>query len=264
MEAVEGAAMFQATGDAYDGFMGRYARPLARVFAEIAEVAAGQSALDVGCGPGALTGVLVERLGPSGVTAIDPSAPFVAACAARHPGVTVRQGRAEELPFGDACFDRVLSQLVLHFVTDPERCAGEVRRVLRPGGVAAACVWDFAQGMQMLRLFWDAALELDPSAPDEARILRFGGEGEIAELLAAAGLVDIGESTLDVASTYADIDELWSGFLAGVGPAGAYCRGLDEAARAALRQGMVRRLGSPVGPFTLTATARCARGRAPG
>jgi hypothetical protein len=118
--------------------------------------------------------------------------------------------------------------------------------------------------MQMLRLFWDAALELDPSAPDEARILRFGGEGEIAEMLAAAGFRDIGESTLEVSSTYADVDELWSGFLAGIGPAGAYFRRLDEAARAALREGLVRRLGAPTGPFTLTATARCARGRSPG
>jgi SAM-dependent methyltransferase len=264
MESVEGAATFLATGAAYDTFMGRYSRPLARAFAEMAEVAPGQCVLDVGCGPGALTGVLVDRLGPGSVTAIDPSAPFVAACAARHPGATVRRGRAEEIPFGDAGFDRVLAQLVLHFVSDPDRCGGEFRRVLRPGGVAAACVWDFAQGMQMLRLFWDAALELDPAAPDQARTLRFGRQGEIAELLVAAGFGDVVESTLEVASTYADVDELWSGFLAGIGPAGAYCMRLDEAARAALREALVRRLGSPAGPFTLTATARCARGRSPG
>jgi SAM-dependent methyltransferase len=259
----EGARLFQASGQAYDGYMGRYSRPLAAAFADAAGVASGQSAVDVGCGPGALTGVLVERLGAAAVSAVDPSPPFVADCAARHPGVTVQIGRSEELPYGDGAFDRVLAQLVLHFVTDPPRAAAEFRRVLRPGGVAAACVWEFAKGMQMLSLFWAAALALDPEAPDEARTLRFGKQGEIAELLDGAGFADIEETTLEVASAYADFDELWSGYLAGIGPAGAYLVGLPEAHRAALRAELYRRVGEPGGGFTLTATARCATGRRP-
>jgi SAM-dependent methyltransferase len=227
-------------------------------------VTAGQAALDVGCGPGALTAVLVRRLGAGAVTATDPSPPFLAECAARHPGVTVRQGRAEAVPFDDAAFDRVLAQLVLHFVDDPERAAAEFRRLLRPGGLAAACVWDFAEGMQMLRLFWDAALELDPTAPDEARVLKFGREGEIAQLFAAAGFEDVRESTLDVTATYRDVDDLWSGFLAGVGPAGSYCVALPEERRTALREVLVRRLGAPSGGFSLTGRARCVTGRSPG
>jgi ubiquinone/menaquinone biosynthesis C-methylase UbiE len=136
MDAVEGARSFLATGRAYDDFMGRYSRQLAAPFADAAGVTAGQgqTALDVGCGPGALTAELVRRLGTAAVAATDPSPPFVAECAARHPGVDVRTGRAEALPFDSGAFDRVLAQLVLHFVGDAPQVAAEFRRVLRPGG----------------------------------------------------------------------------------------------------------------------------------
>jgi SAM-dependent methyltransferase len=262
--STDGVGTFLASGSDYDAFMGRYSGPLAGVFADAAGVLAGQRALDVGCGPGALTGVLAQRLGAAAVSACDPSPPFVAECAARHPGVTVRPGRAEALPFEDASVDRVLAQLVLHFVTDPEQAARELRRVLRPGGVAAACVWDFDAGMQMLRLFWDAALAIDPDAPDEARTMRFGHAGEIADLLTAAGFGEVTESTLGVRSTYSGFEELWAGFTAGIGPAGAFCTALPQPRRAALREELFARLGSPAEGFTLAATARSATGRAPG
>ncbi len=263
MESTEGARSFLASGDAYDSFMGRYSRPLAVVFADATGVAAGQSALDVGCGPGALTGVLVDRLGVGSVSAFDPSAPFVAECAVRHPGVDVRHGRAEAIPFEDDRFDCAMAQLVLHFVSDPMQAARELNRVLRPGGSVAACVWDFAEGMEMLRAFWDAALAVDPGALDEARTMRFGRQGEIAELLDVAGFGDVAETTLEVSSTYDDFDELWAGFLAGIGPAGAFCASLSEARRAAVREELFHRLDSPTGPFTLDAVARCGSGQAP-
>ncbi len=261
MEASRGAGSFHATGDAYDRFMGRYSRPLASAFADAAGVAGGQSVLDIGCGPGALTGVLVERLGAHAVAACDPSPSFVAECATRHPGVDVRLGSAETVPFGDASVDGALAQLVLHFVTDPARAAAEIWRVLRPGGTVAACVWDFAEGMEMLRLFWDAALAVDSDAPDEARALPFGAAGEIAEWLTTAGFDEVEDTTLAVSSTYADFDELWSGFLAGIGPAGSFCVGLPDAVRSELRGELFARLGSPSGAFTLNAMARSARGR---
>jgi SAM-dependent methyltransferase len=261
IEPAEGARSFLASGGAYDAYMGRYSRPQAVAFADAVGVTAGQSALDVGCGPGALTGVLVDRLGADSVSACDPSAPFVDACTARHPGVDVRLGRAEAIPFDDSRFDRAMAQLVLHFVSDPVQAARELRRVLRPGGVVGACVWDFAAGMEMLRAFWDAALTVDPQAPDEARSLRFGRQGEIAELLDSAGFLDVTETTLEVASTYEDFDELWSGFLLGIGPAGAFCVSLANQQRAAVREALFERVGSPVGPFTLRAVARCAIGR---
>ncbi|MDO8361927.1 MAG: class I SAM-dependent methyltransferase [Actinomycetota bacterium] len=262
-ESVEGARSFLTSGDAYDTFMGRYSRPLAAAFADAAGVSPGHRTLDVGCGPGALTGVLVSRVGAERVSAFDPSPPFVAECAARHPGVEVLLGRAEQIPFGEATFDSALAQLVLHFVTDPAQAAGEMRRVVRPGGVVAACVWDFDQGMEMLRHFWDSATAIQPDAPDEARTLRFGREGEIAELFEAAGFDGVGETTLQVSSTYASFDELWSGFLAGIGPAGSFCVALPDDQRENLRSDLFGRLGSPSGPFALAATARCASGTVP-
>ena len=264
MEFTEGAQSFLASGDAYDAFMGRYSRSLAVAFADTAGVAQGQSALDVGCGPGALTSVLADRLGAGAVSAFDPAPQFVADCAARHPGVDVRLGRAEAIPFDDDTFDCALAQLVLQFVTDPEHAAGEFRRVVRPGGIVAACGWDFVEGMQMLRHFWDAALTVRPDAPDEARTMRFGRQGEIAELLDTAGFDDVTETTLNVSSTYEGFDELWSGFLAGIGPAGSFCVSLPDEQRGAVRGELFNRLGSPGGPFSLAATARCAQARAPG
>ncbi|MFN0089279.1 MAG: class I SAM-dependent methyltransferase [Acidimicrobiales bacterium] len=263
MEPAEGARSFQTSGNAYDLFMGRYSGPLAGAFADAAGVAVGQVALDVGCGPGALTGELVERLGPGAVFACDPSPPFVAECIARHRGVDVRQARAEELPYEDGRFDGVFAQLVLHFVTDATQAAREMGRVARPGGLVAACVWDFADEMEMLRHFWDAALAADPDAPDEARALRFGGAGEIAALFAEAGFTAVRETPLHVTTTYSGFDELWSGFLGGIGPAGAYCVGLASDQQELVRQGLFARVGSPNGGFSLGATARYVSGRTP-
>lgn len=264
MEPTEGARTFQTSGASYDSFMGRYSRSLAAPFADAAGVTAGQRVLDVGCGPGALTTELVARLGTGGVCAVDPSPPFVADCSARHPGVEVRQGRAEALPFEDAVFDASMAQLVLHFTSDAPAAAAEMRRVVRAGGVVAACVWDFEHGMEMLRAYWDAALSVDPDAPDEARTLRFGRAGEIVELFAGAGLVDVVESTLSVSSSYAGFDELYAGFLAGIGPAGAHLTSLDDGRRAAVRAALFDRVGRPDGPIRMQALARCAVGRVPG
>ena len=224
MTSADGASTFRVAGSAYDRFMGRYSRPLAATFADAVGIAGGQRVLDVGCGPGALTEELVRRVGASGVSAVDPSEPFVEECALRNPGVDVRLGKAEELPFADGAFDAVVAQLVLHFVSDPAAAASELRRVLRPGGSAAACVWDFAGGMRMLRLFWDAALTVDPSAPDEATTLRFGRDGEIGTLFTEIGLHDVTSGALEVETTYAGFDDFWAGFLSGAGPGGLVLR----------------------------------------
>lgn len=263
MVAAEGAATFAVAGATYDAFMGRYSAELADRFADAAGVVPGQTALDVGCGPGGLTGVLVKRLGADAVSACEPSRRFLEACAARHPGVCLKEGRAESIPFDTDSVDHAMAQLVLHFVSEPARAAQEMARVVHPGGVVSACVWDFHEGMQMLRGFWDAALAIDPDAPDEATTLRFGRPGEIAELFATVGVDDLVESTLQVTSTYGSFDELWDGFLAGVGPAGAYCVARTDRDRRRIRAELYDRLGSPAGSFTLSAGARCAVGRVP-
>jgi SAM-dependent methyltransferase len=261
VEAAEGARTFQAGGAAYDSFMGRYSGPLATVFADAAGVAAPQTAVDVGCGPGALTGELVRRLGAEAVAAVDPTGPFVEACRTRNPGVDVRLGRAEELPLEDGRFDATLAQLVLHFVTDPAAAAREMRRVTRPGGVVGACVWD-ADGMTMLRVFREAVRATNAEAPIGSDPRAFGREGEIADLFRSAGLEDVRDGALDVETTYADFDEFWNPFLTGIGPAGDYVASLDADRQASFREVLRTRVGSPAGPFTLTARAWYATGRA--
>ncbi|HUF97118.1 MAG TPA: methyltransferase domain-containing protein [Ilumatobacter sp.] len=263
MDDVEGARTFGVAGATYDSFMGRYSRALGTLFADAAGVRRGHTAVDVGCGPGALTAALVNRLGADAVAACDPSPQFVTECAARHPGVQVELGRAESIPFETGGYDHAMAQLVLHFVSDPELAASEMIRVVRPGGWVSACVWDFAGGMEMLRCFWDAALEIDPGAPDEAGTMRFGRSGEISQLFESARMAEVVESTLQVSSSYADFDELWNGYLAGVGPAGAYCVALPADDRQRLRTALFRRLGEPTGSLELGAIARFAVGRVP-
>ncbi|WP_323792725.1 class I SAM-dependent methyltransferase [Nocardioides sp.] len=239
--------------------MGRYSRQLAPLFADWSGVVAGQEVLDVGCGPGALTEVLIARLGLGAVVACDPSESFVADCRARFPGLDVRTAAAEDLPVSDGSCDVVLAQLVLHFVSDPARAAAEFRRVLRPGGTAAACSWDLVEGMAMLRHFWDAAISLDPAAPAEAT-LKLGGPGELPDLFAAAGFVDVSETTFTVTATYTSYDELWSGFLEGIGPAGAYAVRQSPERQEALREALFVEVGSPAGSFELEAVARAGLG----
>jgi len=157
-----GAETFRASADAYDRLVGRYGTQLASALIDFAGLQPGMRALDVGCGPGALTAALAGRLGTASVGATDPSEPFVEACRARLPGIDVVVGAAEALPLGDGTFDATLSQLVVNFMSDAEAGVREMGRVTRPGGVVASCVWDYAGEMTLLRAFWDAAREVDP------------------------------------------------------------------------------------------------------
>ena len=251
---------FVVAADAYDRFMGRYSRELAPRLIEFAEIEPGMSVLDVGCGPGALTERLADWVGPQSVSAADPSEPFVAACAERVPGADVRQAPAEQLPWADGAFDATLAQLVVNFLPDPHAGVAEMRRVVRPGGVVVACTWDYGEGMQMLRLFWDAARTLVPHAPDEGRTMRFRSSDELEELWRGAGFGDVETGPLIVETTYADFDELWQPMTLGVGPAGSFCASLEPGQREALRDELFVRVGSPVEPFTLSARAWSVRG----
>lgn len=251
--------MFTVAAEAYDRFMGRYSTPLAPLLADLAGVAAGQRVLDVGCGPGALTAELVRRVGPESVSAVDPSEPFVAAARERHPGVAVRLGPAERLPFEDGEFDASLAQLVVHFMSDPVAGLREMARVTRPGGVVAACVWDHAHGGGPLSRFWELVRELDPDVVDESE-LAGARQGHLAELFAEAGLGQVEETSLSVAVDYADFDEWWEPMTQGVGPAGVYVAGLEPERRTALRD--LCREALPAGALTVAARAWAARGLA--
>lgn len=249
---------FNVPADAYARFMGRYADPLAVQFVELADVRRGQRVLDVGCGPGALTAALVERLGAAAVVAIDPSAPFVAAVEARFPDVDVRSGSAERLPFADQSFHLVLAQLVVHFMTDPVLGLREMARVTGPGGTVAACVWDHAGGTGPLATFWQAVRDIDPGAHDESD-LAGAREGHLAELCAAAGLSHVESAKLSVRVPFATFDKWWEPYTLGVGPAGAYVARLDEDGRDELRTRCAQRL--PPAPFVVDASAWAVRAR---
>lgn len=248
---------FEVAASAYDQFMGRYSSRLSAQMADLAEVRVGQRVLDVGCGPGALTTELVRRTGSDRVAAVDPSTSFVEAVRDRLPGVDVRLGNAEELPFGDGVFDAALAQLVVHFMTDPVRGIGEMARVVRPSGVVAACVWDHAGGMGPLGLFWQTARSLDPSAIDESD-LPGAREGHLASLFREAGLVDVESTVLAADLDHPSFESWWEPFEGGVGPAGAYVAGLPRERRVELRERC--RAALPAGPFTIAARAWAARG----
>jgi SAM-dependent methyltransferase len=253
------ATMFEVAADAYDQFMGRYSTLLAPQLADLAGVADGQRAIDVGCGPGALTAELVRRLGADHVAAVDPSASFVQATRQRYPGVDVREAPAETLPFTDGAFDAALAQLVVHFMADPVGGLREMRRVTKPGGVVAACVWDHAGGKGPLGLFWDAARAMDPSVVDESDLAGVR-EGHLAMLFDAAGLRDVHSSTVVAHVEHPSFEAWWEPYTRGVGPAGAYVAGLDDQARDRLRAACRARM--PEGPIVIDAVAWAARGLA--
>ncbi|MFD6443985.1 class I SAM-dependent methyltransferase [Promicromonospora sp. NPDC060204] len=243
---------FDVAAESYTRFMGRYSEPLADKLVGLVDPRHGQRALDVGCGPGAVTERLVVRLGPEGVAAVDPSVPFVEAARRRCPGVDVRQGVAEALPFDDGVVDLTLAQLVVPFMSDPVAGLREMARVTRPGGSVSASVWDFGRERAPLSTFWRAARDVDPGAFDEAGAVG-ARTGQLADLFRAAGLHDVRSHELTVSSAYAGFAEWWEPYTLGVGLAGDYVAGLDADARGAV-EARCREL-LPAGPFEVSATA---------
>jgi SAM-dependent methyltransferase len=246
---------FQVAAESYDRFMGRFSQPLAPAFADFVGVRGAETVLDVGAGPGALTGALLDRA--ETVTAADPSPPFVEALRDRFPDVSVVEAPAERLPFATGAYDATLAQLVVHFMSDPQGGVREMARVTRPGGPVGACVWDHGGGGGPLSDFWAVARTLDPRVRGEADLMGTR-EGQLGDLFVAAGLQDVVAGRIAVTVRFATFDEWWEPYLLGVGPAGDHVAGLSDDGRNQLREACVAAL--PDAPFELEAVAWTARG----
>jgi SAM-dependent methyltransferase len=257
-----------SSGDAYEAYVGRWSRQVAVEFIDWLDVASGQRWLDVGSGTGALTQTVLARRDPRSVVGVDPSETFVAHARASvlDPRVSFTIGSAAATGMPDESVDVVVSGLVFNFVPDLAAALEEGRRVVARGGLVAAYVWDYAEGMQFMRRFWDVAVALDTAAEplDEGRRFLNTAPEPLAAAFGDAGLVDVDVRPIVVPTVFADFDDLWRPFLGGTGTAPAYLATLSEPAREALRD-QLRASMTPEadGTIKLAARAWAARGRRP-
>ncbi len=257
-----------AAGDLYEPYVGRWSRRVAREFLNWLAVPEKRDWLDVGCGTGALTQTIIEHQNPKSIIGIDPSPGYIEYAKAH---ITTRQARlevgdAQALRIDTASVDAAVSGLVLNFVPQPPRAVAELARVVRPGCVVAAYVWDYAGKMELMRHFWDAAVALNPAAEDldEGRRFPICQPAQLAQLFTRTGLSEVEARPIDVATDFRDFDDYWSPFLGGQGPAPGYAMSLAEEKRAELRERI--RSGLPVsndGSIHLVARAWAVRGRRP-
>lgn len=256
-----------ASGDLYEPYVGRWSRLVAGEFLDWLDAPAGLDWLDVGCGTGALSEAVAKRCAPKRLIGVDSSPGFLDFARQRliDTGAELRQADAQNLPFADADFDRIVSGLMLNFVPDQKRAAAEMARVLRPGGEAALYVWDYSGKMELMRYFWDAAVGLDPRAQEVDESRRFFAicrPEPLSGLFEEAGLGAVETRAIDVPTVFGDFEDYWTPFLGGQGPAPGYCMSLSEEARTALRERLRGSLPiQPDGSIHLIARAWAVRGR---
>ncbi|MEU4522860.1 class I SAM-dependent methyltransferase [Amycolatopsis sp. NPDC024027] len=249
------------SGDAYEAYIGRWSRRIAETFVRQLGVPAGRRWLDVGCGTGALTSAVLAAADPAEVVGADPSEGFLktARASVTDPRATFTLADARSLPFPDARFDVVVSGLVLNFVPDPDRAAAEIARVTAPGGLAATYLWDLAEGMELIRRFWDAAGELDPETVaelDEGRRFTLCRPEPLGRLWTDAGFTAVSVGEIRIPTVFADFDDYWQPFLGEQGPAPTYLATLPQAHRDRIRELLRSRLpADPDGSIPLTARA---------
>jgi SAM-dependent methyltransferase len=257
-----------AASNGYERFMGRWSRLLAPHFIAFAGVQNGDRVLDVGTGTGSVAAVVEARMPASRIVGVDPSQAFIAHASknARSERVHYEVGDAQALSYEDASFDNTVALLVMNFVPDHSKATQEMRRVTRPQGLVSACVWDYNDGMEMLRLFWDEAIALDPAIePGDERHMKLSRQGQLGHLWNSAGLINVKEEPLVIDQAYSSFDDYWEPFTKGAGPGGAYVVSLPEDGRRRLEAQMRKRLlgDRPDGSFTLKARAWCVRGEVP-
>ncbi|WP_240521406.1 class I SAM-dependent methyltransferase [Amycolatopsis vastitatis] len=256
------------TGDAYEAYIGRWSRRVAERFVRQLGVPASRRWLDVGCGTGALTSAVLAAADPAEVVGVDPSEGFLttARAAVTDPRASFETADARSLPFPDDRFDVVVTGLVLNFVPEPAKAAAEIARVTAPGGLAAAYLWDLAEGMQLIRHFWEAAAELDPATVaelDEGRRFTLCRPEPLGRLWTEAGLTAVSVGEIKVPTVFTGFDDYWTPFLGAQGPAPAYLATLPEARRTQIRELLRSRLPTnPDGSIPLTARAWVVRGTA--
>lgn len=257
-----------SSGEAYERYVGRWSRRVAAAFLDGTVVPPGARWLDVGCGTGALTSAVLAAADPAGVVGVDRAAPFVA-----HSRETIGDPRAafvvadaQALPLRGHAFDAAVSGLVLNFVPDAARAVAEWVRAVKPGGVVAAYVWDYTEGMELMRWFWDTAAELDPAVAelDEGRHFPLCHPDSLSRLWTHAGLTGVVVRSIGVRTAFAGFDDYWLPFLGGQGPAPRYTVQLPEQHRRALRELLRARLPIAAdGTITLVARAWAVRGSVP-
>lgn len=255
-----------AVAEAYEAYVGRWSRHVAAAFVAWLDRPGGLRWLDAGCGTGALTRAILAGADPATVTGVDPASEFLSYAREHTPDrrAAFRTGDARALPLPDAAVDVAASGLALNFVPEPERAVADCARVTAPGGTVAAYVWDYAEGMAMLRHFWDAAVALDPAAAALDEGTRFAVCRPDALRGLWSGLAEVTVHPIDIDTGFADFDDYWRPFLGGQGPAPGYVASLPEERRAVLREAVRGRL--PVaadGSISMTARAWAVRGTVP-
>ena len=255
-------------GDPYERYVGRWSRRVAPLFLDWLGEPAGRRWLDVGCGTGALGAAILFRCAPAALTGVEPSPGFLAVARRQLGGAaTLREGSATALPLEPATVDVVVSGLVLNFVADVPAALAEMIRVAARGATVAAYVWDYTGTMDLMRLYWEAAAEIDPSALrlDEGRRFTICRPEALAAAWTGAGLAAVETTPIDIATDFASFDDYWQPFLGGQGPAPAHAMSLDEQTRARLRERLRERVGAlPGGAASMKARAWAVRGRTAG
>jgi len=226
--------------------MGRWSRRLARAFLEWLQPTPSANWLEVGCGTGALTSTICELCDPASIAACDPSEPFIEHARKRLPDARASfvVAGSEALPRRDGGFDAAVSGLVLNFLPDATAAVAAMRERLRWGGTVAAYVWDYAEGMEFLRLFWEEAVVLDRGAAalNESKRFPLCEAPALASLFRTGGLTQVKTHALEIPTDFTTFDDYWVPFLRGTGPAPSYVASLEPHDRKLLGERLQRRL----------------------